>query len=368
MNDKIRNKIITVTMAVLLFGISLFCILKPADEFSESERRLLAGSPELTAESVISSEFMDGFEEYAADQFPARDEFRGIKAFAEYNIFKKSDNNGIFMAEGHLSKIDYPGQPDMWRNASEKFRYIYENYLEDGACRVYLSIVPDKNFYIAEKNGYPTVDFNELAGYFRNEMEYAEYIDLTGLLSAGDYYRTDTHWRQECITDAAEKLAEAMGKKVSTEYEVNEPDMLFYGVYRGQYALPCEPDTIYYLSNETIDGCRVTSYDTGMPVEKTMYDMEKAGGRDGYELFLSGADALIVIENPAAKEKRELVMFRDSFGSSIAPLLTEGYSKITLIDIRYIQSSMLDAFIDFEGQDVLFLYSTSLLNSSMALK
>ncbi|MDO4481648.1 MAG: DHHW family protein [Bacillota bacterium] len=368
MNEKLKNKITAAVTAVLLLVISLFCILKPADDFSESERRLLAGAPKLTFESVFSSEFMEGFEAYSADQFPAREEFRGIKAFAEYNIFKKSDNNGVFQAEGHLSKIDYPGQPDMWLNASEKFRNIYDNFLKDTDCRVYLSIVPDKNYYIAGKNGYPTLDFDELAGYFRKEMDYAKYIDLTGQLSAEDYYRTDTHWRQEKITGAAGKLAESMGVISAGNCRINELDRPFYGVYRGQYAMPCEPDTIYYLSDEIIDGCRVTSYDTGMPVEKNMYDMEKAVGKDAYELFLSGSDALIVIENPAAEEKRELVMFRDSFGSSIAPLMTQGYSKITLVDIRYIQSSMLDAFINFENQDVLFLYSTALLNGSMALK
>lgn len=368
MDGKLRNKVITAAMAILLFGISILCIVKPADEFSDSERRLLAGAPELTAEAVLSSEYMEGFEEYAADQFPARDSLRAVKAFAEYNIFNKSDNNGIFTAEGHILKIEYPGQPEMWRNAAEKFRYIYENYLKDGNCRVYLSVVPDKNCYLAEKNGYPALDYDALIGYFREEMDYAEYIDLTGMLSADEYYRTDTHWRQECISDAAEKLGAEMGAVVSSEYEINTLDRPFYGVYSGQYALPAEPDTLKYLTNEIISGCTVTSYDTGMPVEKEVYDMKKAYGRDAYEIFLSGSDALTVIDNPGAEEKRELVLFRDSFGSSIAPLLTGGYSRITLVDIRYIQSSLLGEFIDFDNQDVLFLYSTSLLNNSMALK
>lgn len=33
------------------------------------------------------------------------------------------------------------------------------------------------------------------------------------------------------------------------------------------------------------------------------------------------------------------------------------------MDIRYISSGMLGRFIDFAGKDVLFLYSTSVLNN-----
>ena len=59
----------------------------------------------------------------------------------------------------------------------------------------------------------------------------------------------------------------------------------------------------------------------------------------------------------------------DSFGSAISPLFLEGYSKITLIDLRYVASQLLPEFVTFhENQDVLFLYSTSLLNSGMLLK
>ena len=96
--------------------------------------------------------------------------------------------------------------------------------------------------------------------------------------------------------------------------------------------------------------------------------MDAAKGRDPYEMFLNGADALLVIDNPSCVTGRELVIFRDSFGSSIAPLMIESYSKITLVDIRYIQSGMLGKFIEFDNQDVLFLYSSGLMNNSLAMK
>ena len=41
---------------------------------------------------------------------------------------------------------------------------------------------------------------------------------------------------------------------------------------------------------------------------------------------------------------------------------------VTVVDIRYVSSMVLSSFVDFHGQDVLFLYSTSVLNSENALR
>ena len=62
-------------------------------------------------------------------------------------------------------------------------------------------------------------------------------------------------------------------------------------------------------------------------------------------------------------------MFRDSFGSSLAPLLIEKYSKITMIDLRYIGSKYLESVLNLSGnEDVLFIYSNVIINNSFTLK
>ena len=89
---------------------------------------------------------------------------------------------------------------------------------------------------------------------------------------------------------------------------------------------------------------------------------------DSYDIFLDGASSYIEITNELNNSGRELVIFRDSFSSSLAPLLIEHYSKITLIDIRYISSNEYLKLINFNNQDVLFLYSTLIVNNSSTLK
>ena len=102
--------------------------------------------------------------------------------------------------------------------------------------------------------------------------------------------------------------------------------------------------------------------------QEGVYDLKQLEGADPYQLYLYGSKSLLTIENPAGDPDKELIIFRDSFGSSLAPLMVEGYSKITLVDIRYISPMILDRFLEFHGQDILFLYSTTVLNNSVTLK
>lgn len=55
-----------------------------------------------------------------------------------------------------------------------------------------------------------SIDYEEMVSYMKEKMYFTEYVDIFDLLSIEDYYKTDTHWRQEKITDVAEYLKNAM--------------------------------------------------------------------------------------------------------------------------------------------------------------
>ncbi len=365
---KKRNIVSTFIFAIFLAVFSIMCYFKPPQAISDSERRPLAQMEEITLESVFGASFQSNFEKYTADQFPFRDTFRKIKAAAEIYLLNKKDNNGLFIADGHISKIEYPINSDMVDNAIEKFNFLYDSYIKNTDAKVYLSLVPDKNYFIAEKNGYPAINYDEFIENVKNDLSYMNYIDILPYLDINDYYTTDSHWKQEKIVDIATHIANKMGTDVHATYDENVLDNPFKGVYLGQSQFVMSPDTIKYLTNKTLNECIVSYFDTGKKAKGEMYNMEKAYGKDPYEMFLSGTSALIEIENPNAKTDKELIVFRDSYASSLVPLLAEGYKKITVVDIRYIQSSFVGSFVKFTNQDVLFLYSTTLINNSGAFK
>ncbi len=365
---KKKSVVVTSVMAAVLFGFSVLAWTKEADAFSDSERRELENFPKFSVETMMDGSFMADFEDYTLDQFPFRDLFRRLKAKTVFEVLGQKDNNNIYIAEGYASKMEYPLSKPMLDHAANRFEYLYETYLQN-AEDIYFAIVPDKNYFLAEKNGYLSLDYEELIRYMNEKSDYMTPIDLTGQLTLEDYYFTDTHWRQENLVDLADYLLESMGADAEKEeYQTIELEAPFYGVYYGQAALPMEPDTLKYLNNEMLEDCVVYSYETGKPAEIPMYDLGKAEGKDPYELFLSGTRPILTIENPHVDNGEELIVFRDSFGSSLIPLLAKAYEKITILDIRYVNSAMLGQFVEFGDQDVLFLYSTMLLNSSLALK
>ncbi len=394
MGKRISNIITVAIIGALFLALTLCCWLKAPGDYSESERRALAAKPELTAESVFSGKYMKDFESYATDQYPFREDFRRLKAVTVLNILQQRDNNGLYLSQGHLSKVEYPLNERMLEHAAERFRYLYDTYMAGKDVKLYLAVVPDKNYYLAEENGYLSLDYDRFFASMQEKTPYMEPIALADVLKLEDYYRTDTHWRQERLMPVVNRLAEVMGFDVEAgaesesgtetgqekeqqkyaadqlppSYRLQTLDHPFYGVYYGQAALPVAPDEIKYVTSDLLDQCIVTSYGTGSPKEAPLYNMEKAYGKDPYEMFLSGTEPLVTIENPGAATDRELILFRDSYGSSLAPLLAGSFAKITLVDIRYMQSNALGNYITFEDQDVLFLYSTVLLNNSLALK
>ena len=103
-------------------------------------------------------------------------------------------------------------------------------------------------------------------------------------------------------------------------------------------------------------------------VQTKIYDMNKLKAYDKYDIFLSGAAALLKIENPNATTNKELIIFRDSYGSSLTPLLVQNYSTVTVVDTRYISPKILGKYMKFNNQDVLFEYSVLLINNSSTVQ
>ncbi len=391
MRTERKDQVVCIGAAVILAVFFLLSVLGPKAEYSYSERRMLAKLPILSSSAVLSGRWMRAFEDYTVDQFPFREPLRRVKAWTAIHLFGRREYNGLYVWDGSCAAVEYPLAEEKLDWAVERFQLIRERYLND-QNRVFLSVVPDKNCFLAAESGHLALDYPALEQMMAKKAVFAQYISISDLLAKEDYYKTDPHWRQECITDVAERLASRMGASFEDEYQVHVLTENFYGAYYGQAALPMEPDSLQYVTGPAIEECRV--YDWQEQKEGEVYDRKLGTGRDPYEFFLSGSRPLLTITKgqagqtetavtgeaamPGAAERsagqkgaaqgKRLVLFRDSFGSSIAPLLLGGYDQITLVDIRYIHPEVLGRFVDFTDCDVLFLYSTLVLNHSETLK
>ncbi len=364
MNKKVINIIICTLACTLVLSGFLLCVFLPKETYSYSERRELTSFPEVSLSSLFTGRFMDKFEDYAVDSFPFRDTFRSIKAYFSYYVLGQKDNNKIYVHDGYIASMDYPYNKKSVDYATSRFSYVYNKYLKDS--KVFLSIIPDKNVFLAKEAGVLYFDSEKLVQDMKEAMPYAQYIDIFPTLSIEDYYKTDSHWKQEKIEDTAQVLAEGLGVKLKGNRTSVNSALPFYGVYYGQAALKLDADNINYLTSPAIE--KMKAFDGQNNKDIPVYDTDRISGKDPYEAFLSGPLSLVTVENPDAKTKKELIIFRDSFGSAIAPLLAEGYRKVTLIDIRYMNIDYAENFVDFGNKDVLFLYSTAILNNSETIK
>lgn len=371
MTKKIRA-IGAAVLAAIWVVLTGFAWFSPAKETSEAERRPLAQFPELSGQTISEGKFMTEFEDYTLDQFPGRDLFRQLKALTHYYVLQQKDNNNYHIENGYVAEMSTDFYEDSVNKALERMNFLYTTYLESAGSKVYCAVIPDKGYYMAQQSDVPATDYEKLFAMVREETPWAQYIPLEDVLSLTDFYRTDTHWKQENLLPVAQRLTQAMGmtQPAAEEFQAAPVDYPFYGVYYQQAALPMTPDRLNRMVSQRLSGCKVYTYDDmAQKVEIPMYDMEKLNSGDPYNMYLSGARVgLVRIENPNAKTDRNLIVFRDSFGSAIGPLLVQEYSTVTLIDIREIPAGNLKMLaryveLDFTDADVLMLYSTLTLNA-----
>jgi len=364
---------ITLFSAVLLSTLTAYIIV-PDNNVSYAERRELAEFPPLTAETVLSHEFSQLLEGYFLDQSPLREKFRYMNTFVRMQMLAQNDVNGIYKENGYLFKNDKPLDLKQVEYGKKIINKVINKYMGD--MNVYYSIIPEKGYFSQKSSA--KLDYDGLLKAMETGLGDATYIDIFDTLSLEDYYRTDTHWMQEKLHDTVERLTSAMGKESGNiQYEEKSIEN-FDGVYLSQSAFgDVEPDTLKYLTNSALENAKVS----GIPADvlkskfgsedtltKKVYATEKFEGIDGYDVFLSGAQPIVTVELSEGNGK-ELVIFRDSFASSIAPLMLGAYQKVTLVDLRYVMSDLIGDYVDFtSGQDALFLYSASMLNSSMLMK
>ena len=272
----------------------------------------------------------------------------------------------VYVYDGYAAKTDAAFDAASLDRAAYRFQHLYDLYFTGRT--VYLAVVPDKALFTVPPAGYAPAGAAETVDCLRDALDFLTPVDIAAGLTLADYYRTDPHWRQERLRPTADALLTAMGAPVSGTRDETlcalEGD--FHGSYWGKTEEPLEPDTLAYLTSPVLDICTVHYYETD--TDGGVYDF--AAAQDApYDLFLSGSRSLLRIDSPQALSDRTLVVFRDSFGSSLIPLLAESYRTVYAVDIRYLSSDLLGRFVDFPADaDVLLLYSTTVLHNSITLK
>ena len=360
MNDKIKDIVVTIIFLFTVISLFLINVIKEDTDISVAERRKLATMPELTTKSLFDGTYFKKFDSYVTDQFVERDAFRKIKIDIELST--KGEYNNLYMYDDYIIEEIFPLNSNSINNLTSKINYIKDTYLNDNS-NIYYTIIPDKNYFVNKGN--LKLDYNKLQDMMKSNLTNLNYINIFDKLTLDNYYKTDTHWKEEDLFNVANTIANQMNFDITNNNVVNTVTT-FKGSYAGRLSVTKDIDTIKTISNPSTLNSSVYNYETKKYTD--IYDYTKINSLDKYDIYLSGAVPIIDIINNNTSSDKELIVFRDSYGSSLIPLLIEGYKKITVIDIRYISSKILNKYIDFNDQDVLFMYSILTINNSFSIR
>lgn len=351
-----KNRILTIIFLIIIFGLSFVSICTKDILISKFERRSLMQFPTET-----SSNFTSDLDKYLVDQFAYRNEFISLNSSINREVLRKIDDKDVYIIDNNIYEINYPLDEKNTFDFTRKMNYITRNYFNEQ--NVYYTIIPDKSYFL-DSSQYLKLDYTKMFDIVNNNMD-AKYIDIASHLTIDDYYLTDIHWKQENILDIANRIMTVIGNDyINTDY-IQESYNDFYGASYFKGNSKSRTDTLKYLTNSKLEKIQVNHLEYGI---KKIYDEAKLYEVDSYDVFLSGPSSYIEIENEEQDNEKTLIIFRDSFGSSIIPFFVPYYSKIVVIDLRYIDLSLIEEKINYDNCDILYLYSTLIVNSSNILK
>lgn len=371
-DGKIRKITVWILSASVLL-LAAWLLLAPKKEFSENENRYLAKLPPVTAKAVVSGEYMDDLSDFAADHFPMRDLFMGLKCDAEM-ISGRREINDIYIGEDD-TLIESYARPQNTERITDTLAGFYEKVRGTGvdvrlmlvptAVTIYEDKLPDlappsgqmeTAEILYEGTGIPAVDCSE---------------ELFAGAKEGDlYYRTDHHWTTLGAYFGYTAYCEEKGiTPVSlTSLEAETVTEEFAGtLYSKVNDYRHKKDAITVYTNPE-DDLTVTYEDTGV-VSESLYNFDYLEEKDKYSLFLDNIHPLVEIENRTADSDDVLMLLKDSYANSMVPFLAHHYKKIYVFDTRYYKKGP-SSFLKDHGEvtDVLILYNMNTLDGDTGIR
>lgn len=379
------NKLMIALFSAVLLVIPIVTAVTPKLERSENENRPLEKMPLLMDERKLEKAenpkdffeaikwkyltnregkaFKDDFEKFFCDHLMGREawvktcnrlqtlagkqEINEVYTIDDQMIlsFRSYDENAVKNAIGAIN-LYAQRHPDMQTSImiAPTSQEIFGSKLPS-----YAGLLSEKAFIddvYRSMEGISTIDcLSTLAGHSD------EYI----------FYRTDHHWTSLGAFYAYNAAAKALGytamsynsfnvETVSTEFRgtlfsrtlddgVTPDEMTYFHPAGGERK-------VKMISN---DGMKATEYDS-------LYVREYLEVKDKYSSF-TGSNVPIVDITTGVENGKSLLIVKDSYAHSLVPFLANHYSRITMVDMRYINSG-LNMLVNLDDYDqTLFMYN-----------
>lgn len=345
---------------VFLAAMALLLLFSPVREYSENEKRYLAGRPEVSAENILSGEAQKELEKFTADQIPGRDFFVGVNAYWNLATGRNAAQDIYYCDEGYL--INAPKQADEKIFTDNLTRF--DQFAEKLGVPADLVMVPTTGYLMEEVLPAFHKEYQDDALYdlASTLLENIRLVDVRDALKQGKdggqiCYRTDHHltsYGNYLLYEAYQKANNATYLSRDA-YEVTSYDG-FYGTdWSGSGYWLVDPDTVEVWDAGLAP--TVTLIDGGAEpkVSNDLFYLSHLENLDKYPIFLDGNHAMVTIHNPDA-QGGNLLVIRDSYAHCLSTFLAADYQNIYLVDLRYYRQSVSEFVAEHPVDRVLYLY------------
>ena len=346
-----KSKYIISVIFVAFIGIFavLFWVL-PKSDFSPKEKRYLQGFPEISVQSLTDGTFETDFENYINDHMVLRDVFMGVNSYSNIAVLNNGSDGVYKCSDGYL--INEPATDSrLDLNLS-----VTADFKEKTGIDTTVMIVPSTGYIMDDKLPLVHKNYNDDRYYNRIESFCQKnglgFVDLRDTFNSHKnstqiYYKTDHHWTTVGAYLAYQSLCEKWGIEVKeTNGYIIEKTPDFYGTtYNTSGFWLNESDTIEVWKNrDNHSTCEITA-NGKTTAYKSMFFPKQLEGADKYTVFLNGNNPVTTVKNPDNKGKEKLLVIKDSFSHCLAPFLSEKFSQITLVDMRYYKKSVSEEIV-----------------------
>lgn len=368
-----------------IFSVAGFHILADDREFSENENRVLTDMPSLTVSGLFDGSFMKSFESYLTDQFPLRDKLISLKTYAD-RVVGKDEENGVYIGkDGFLFDSQSAYNEEQVKKITDAvFEFTKSN---KNLKRAFL-LAPNSSYIYSDKlpkhleMPNQRDQIREIYNLLKADKKMT-WINISSLFekSVKDsdtllYYKTDHHW----TTRAAKKVFNVLREKWNLtttgavyENESAVPEYKFYTVsnsFQGTLSSTAgvhdSYDSVEICMPKKSEGTYVVNFESASQKTSSLFFSEKLSHKNHYEVFLGGNYDKVIITTVSPSEN-SLLLIKDSYANCMIPMLTPYFSKIVVVDPRYLTDSLSSIVKENDFTHVLFLYNLNTLLEDTSL-
>ncbi len=152
----------------------------------------------------------------------------------------------------------------------------------------------------------------------------------------------------------------------NSDFNVHKTDGFlgtYYSKFRGSLIEP-EEFILYEPHTENL----TVEYIGENRTETRVIFRENLSMHDKYKAYLDGNYPLMRMTNGRQENGRKILVLKDSFANAMAPYLTESFSEVHYMDLRYYNLSLEDYILREKFDEVILIYGMDSFLEETSLK